>query len=263
MIEKLRERSWARYNLNMKNLNKYFWCAAGALLVIVSLFLLVKIKTELKGYNRQFPANTISVSGEGRVFIKPDIALISVGVTKNNIDFVAAQKGATEVINKTVNFLKSKEVEEKDIKTTSYNISPQYDYIKGEQKFRGYEVSQNLEIKIRNLDSVGEILSGVTQSGANMVSSLRFEVDNMDKSKEEARAEAIVEAKEKAKILSKQLGVRLKKIVSYYESDGGFHGPIYFGEATFGKGGDFAPAPSVSTGENEIKINVSVMYEIR
>ncbi|HEY4521821.1 MAG TPA: SIMPL domain-containing protein [Candidatus Paceibacterota bacterium] len=248
----------------MKNLNKYFWCAAVTTLVIASLFLLVKIKTELKGYGRNFPASTITVSGEGKVFIKPDIAKISVGVTKNNIDFVKAQKEASEIINKTIKFLKLKGVEEKDIKTTSYNIFPQYDYVRGEQKFKGYEVSQNLEIKIRDLDKVGEILSGVAQSGANMVGSLRFEVDDMDKTKEEARKEAINKAKEKAKTLSKQLGIRFKKIVSFYESDGGFPGPVYFSEAAFGKGGDFSvPTPSVPTGENEIKINVSITYEIR
>lgn len=247
----------------MKNLNKYFWYSAIAVLIVASLFLLVKIKTDIKGYSRNFPANTISVSGEGKVFIKPDIALISVGVTKKNIDFVKAQKDATDIINKTINFLKSKGVEEKDIKTTNYNIYPQYDYVKGEQRFTGYEVSQNLEIKIRNLDSVGAILSGVTASGANMVGSLRFEVDDMKKAKEEARAEAVLEAKEKAKILSKQLGVRLKKIVSYYESDGGYPGPIYYAESAFGKGGDFAQAPSIPAGENEIKIVVTINYEIR
>lgn len=243
--------------------SKYFGYAIMTLLILGSLFLVVKIKTELKGYNRNFPANSISVSGEGKVFIKPDIALINIGVTKKNIDFVVAQKDATQVVNKTINFLKSKEIEEKDIKTTSYTIYPQYDYIKGEQKFRGYEVSQNLEITIHNLDSVGEILSGVTQSGANTIGSLRFEVDDIKKAKEEARNEAIMEAKAKAKMLSNQLGVRLKKITSYYESDGGFPDPIYLSGTAFGKGGDLTPAPSVPSGENEIKINVSLTYEIR
>lgn len=251
------------YNIFMDiKKSKYFGYTVFALIALLALFLATKIKTEIKGYNRQFPAPSISVSGEGSVFIKPDIALISVGVTKNNVDFVVAQKDATEVINKTINFLKSKGVEEKDIKTTSYNIYPQYDYIRGEQKFRGYEVSQNLELKIRNLDSVGEILSGVASSGANMVGSLRFEVDDMKKSKEEARKEAIKEAKEKAKTLSKQLGVRLKKITSYYESDGGFSGPIYYDAAFGGKGGDFPAPVSVPTGENEIKIVVTINYEI-
>lgn len=248
----------------MKNSNKYFWYAATAVLVLASLFLLVRIKTDIKGYNRNFPANTITVSGEGKVFIKPDIALISVGVTKNNIDFVVAQKNATEVINKTVNFLKSKGIEEKDIKTTSYNIFPQYDYIKGEQRFRGYEVSQNLEVKVRNLDKVGEVLSGVTKSGANMIGSLWFEVDDMEKAKADAREKAINEAKAKAKMLSQQLGVRLKKITSFYESEGGFSGPTYFAkEMAVGMGGDFAPVPSFPTGENEIVIKVNISYEIK
>lgn len=243
--------------------SRYFGYTVFVLVVLLALFTAVKTKTELKGYNRNFPANTVSVSGEGKVFIKPDVTKINVGVVKTNKDFVVAQREATEIINKTINFLKSNEIEEKDIKTTNYKIITQYDYIKGKQEFRGYEVSQNLEIKIRKLDAVGNILSSVTQSGVNMIGSLRFEVDDIEKAKEEARTEAIAEAKTKAKTLSKQLGVRLKKIVSFYESDGGFPGPIYSLEA-FGKGGDFsAPAPSVPAGENEVKVNVSITYEIR
>ena len=243
--------------------SKYLGYGVIVLVVLGSLFLAVKIKNELKGYNRNFPASTITISGEGKVFVKPDIAKISVGVTKTNTDFVVAQKEAVEVINKTMNFLKSKEIEEKDIRTISYNIHPQYDYIKGEQEFKGYEVSQNFEIKIRDLDKVGDVLSGVTSSGANTIGSLRFEVDDMEKAKAEAREKAIGEAKEKAKTLSRQLGVRLKKITSYYESDGGFPGPVYLSEAAFGKGGDLAPVPSVPAGENEIRAIVSITYEIR
>lgn len=243
--------------------SKYFGYAVFALVALLALFVAVKIKAELKGYNRTIPANTISVSGEGKVFIKPDIATVTIGVSRDDKDFVIAQKEVTDSMNAIITFLKESGVEEEDQRTTSYVINPRYDYRNNSQKLLGYEVSHILEIKIRDLNKVGTILSGSASRAANRIGSLQFTVENPEKAKEQARADAIAEAKAKAKMLSKQLGVRLKKIVSFYESDGGFPGPVYLSEAGFGKGGDFAPVPSIPAGENEIKINVSVTYEIR
>ncbi len=244
--------------------SKYFGYTVFALIALLTLFVAVKIKTEVKGYNRQFPAPTITVSGEGSVFVRPDIATISVGVTKVHKDAGEAQAQATEVMNKVAEFLEKKDVEKKDIKTTIYDISPNYEYLPNRApRITEYRVHHVFQVKIRDLAKVGEILSGVGAVGANDIGSLSFTVDDPEVSKKEAREEAIKETKEKAKILSKQLGVRLKKIISYYESDG-FPGPIFYETASFGgKGGDYpAPVP-VPTGENEIKINVSITYEIK
>ncbi len=99
------------------------------------------------------PTNTISVSGKGEVFVKPDIAKISVSVEKEAVSVTEAQNQATEAINKITFFLKESSVEDKDIKTTNYNIYPRYDWIeKAGRVFRGYVVSQTLEIKIRKID---------------------------------------------------------------------------------------------------------------
>lgn len=245
--------------------SKYFGYAVFALIAFLALFVAVKIKTELKGYNRQFPAPTITVSGEGSVFVRPDIATVSVGVTKTNKDAGEAQKEAAVVMNKISEFLEDSGIEEKDIKTTIYDISPNYEYLPNRPpRVTEYRVHHVFQVKIRNLTKVGEILSGAGIAGANDIGSLSFTVDDTEISKKEARAEAIKEAKEKAKILSKQLGVRLKKITSYYESEG-YPGPIYYEASAFGKGGDFsAPAPApVPTGENEIKVSVSLTYEIK
>ena len=243
--------------------SKYFGYTVFALIALLTLFLAVKIKTEIKGYNRQFPAPTIMVSGEGSVFVRPDIATVSVGVTKINKEAGEAQKQATMVMNKVAEFLEDKGIQEKDIKTTTYDISPNYEYLPNRvPRITEYRVHHVFQVKIRDLTKVGEVLSGVGVAGANDIGSLAFTVDDQDVSKKEARAEAIKEAKEKAKVLSKQLGVRLKEITSYYESEG-FPGPIFYESSAFGKGGDFpAPVP-VPTGENEIKVNVSITYEIR
>ena len=231
-------------------------------LALASVFMAVKINGEWRGYGRTIPPNTIMVSGEGKVLVKPDIAVVNIGVIKEDADLGKVQQNTAEIMGQLAKFLKEDKVDEKDIKTTSYSISPRYDYKEGEQKLRGYEVFQNLEVKIRDLGKVGAVLSGAAARGANQVGSLTFSVDDPKKAKEEARAIAIKDAREKAGRLSADLGVSLKKIVNYGESGGGGPQPIYAqADFGFGKGGGFpVPAPS---GENEIIITVNLTYEIK
>jgi len=231
-------------------------------LALASVYMAVKINGEWRGYGRTIPPNTIMVSGEGKVLVKPDIAVVNIGVIKEDADLGKVQQNTAEIMGQLAKFLKENKVDEKDIKTTSYSISPRYDYKEGEQKLRGYEVFQNLEVKIRDLGKVGAVLSGAAARGANQVGSLTFSVDDPKKAKEEARAIAIKDAREKAGRLSADLGVSLKKIVNYGESGGGGPQPIYAqADFGFGKGGGFpVPAPS---GENEIIITVNLTYEIK
>ena len=238
----------------------FIWVFLGA----ATLLMLVKAKAEFKGYNRAFPPNIISVSGEGKVFIKPDVGTVTVSVIKNNKDFLLAQRQATEAVNALTIFLKEKGVVEKDIKTIRYNAGPRYNYQGGTERFRDYEVRQELDIKIRDVARAGEVLAGATFAGADKISSLGFAVDDPDAAKAEARALAIKEAKEKAATLSKNLGVRLTKLSSYYENDGGYPGPIFYGQDfAVGKGGDAMVPPAVPVGENEVRIQVNLSYEIR
>ena len=233
-------------------------------LAAATLLMLVKIKAELKGSNRAFPPSVISVSGEGKVFVKPDIGMVSMSVTKHHAELATAQRQATEAINSLTAFLKLKVIEEKDIKTVAYNIGPRYTYGRdGVERFRDYEVAQSIDVKIRDVAMAGDILAGAATAGADKVGSLRFAVDDPDAAKAEARALAVQDAREKAKSLSKSLGVRLKKITSYYENEGGYPGPIFYEQSSaFGKGSDAIAVPSISTGENEIRVSVSISYEI-
>jgi len=119
-------------------------------------------------------------------------------------------------------------------------------------------------VKVRSTEDAGKALALVGENGATNISNITFTVDDPDKILDEARAEAIQDAKEKAGSLAKALGVRLVRVVSFYDNTGG--GPMpYYGEAM---GGDMmkvssAPAPTIPTGENKVTVNVMVVYEIR
>jgi uncharacterized protein YggE len=215
--------------------------------------------------------NTITVSGTGEKMVKPDIALVSFGVSAENLDVSKAQTESATKINNIIAFLKTKNVEEKDIKTTNYSIYPRYNYVgvttyypyTGKQVLAAYVVSQNIEVKIRTIADAGAILTGLGEFGVTDVSGLTFTVDNQDTVKAQARELAIVDAKAQAKVLANGLGVKLVKITSFSEN-GNY--PMYYAmekSAVMGMGGSDAVAPQVPAGENKITSTVSITYEIK
>ncbi len=218
----------------------------------------------------------INVTGEGKVSAKPDIATFTFTVRIENSKLKSAQDENSASSAKVVQFLKSAGVVDKDIRTTYYNISPQYQYPRPcpissgvypcptlKTTIVGYEVVSSYEVKIRDLGTAGDILDGVTSAGAGEVNGPSFTLDNPDVTKTEARKKAIDNAKAKADVLARDLGVRLGDIVGFNESGGGY--PIMFEKATVSAmgGGVAAPAPSIQPGENEITSDVTITYEIR
>lgn len=203
--------------------------------------------------------NTISVSGEGKVYTKPDIAMVSLSVVSEGKRIVDVQNSNTRKTNQVIKFIKESGVEEKDIKTAGYNLYPTYNYEEMTPRIIGYGITQTLEVKIRNLDKVGDILEGVVINGANQIGSLYFQVDKDEEFKERARKLAIDDAKKKAEKLASQLGIKLIKISGYNESGGPY--PIYRSfDLKEGMGG--GEAPQIQAGESEIIVNVTLTFEI-
>ena len=165
-------------------------------------------------------------------------------------------------MNNIISFLKNDlKIADKDLKTTGYNIYPQYEYTKdGKRIFLGYRITQTLEVKIRDLSKVGDVLEGTVDKGTNEIGSLQFTNDDLERIKVEARKLAIDNATEKSKTLTSQLGVKLGKIVSFSEGTLWPTPVPYLKEAVGVGGGEIAP--QIETGENEINVNVSITYEI-
>ncbi|PJE57696.1 MAG: hypothetical protein COU82_00560 [Candidatus Portnoybacteria bacterium CG10_big_fil_rev_8_21_14_0_10_38_18] len=203
--------------------------------------------------------NSISVQGEGKVYAKPDIAIVNLSVVTEGTNLKDVQDKNSRKMNGVVDFLKGFGIEEKDIKTINYQIYPRYNYEnRAVPTIIGYEINQTLEVKIRNLEKIGEILDKSVSAGINQVSSLRFWVDKDDELKEGARKLAIEDAKKKAETLADNLGIKLVKIIGFTEDTGYYPMPTYKEAAGMG-GGEM---PNIQTGENEITVNVSIIYEI-
>jgi len=210
--------------------------------------------------------NTITVSGSGEVYTKPDLAFTTFSVITEKKQVAEAIGKNTEKMNAIIGSIEEQGVEKKDLKTTDFRVYPRYEwqektrfYPSGKRVLVGYEIRQSLEVKIRDMEEIGVIIQKATDSGANQVGDLRFTVDDEDEIKKQARGQAIDEAKEKAKELASQLGVKLVRIVSFNE--GGIAPRYYAFEEAIGMEGE-DKAPQIEVGENKIEVNVSITYEI-
>lgn len=218
---------------------------------------------------------TISVTGEGEVFAVPDIGQFSFSVLAENEDAAVAQETSGTKINDILGYLSEQGIEDKDIKTTYYNLSPKYKWIPrtdcdlfgncGSERVQdGFQVTQTISVKIRDTKTSGAIIAGVGERGATNISSLDFTIDDTDLLKAEAREMAVADARVKAEALAEQLGVDIVRLASYSEG-GGYYQSVYetkamalaLDEAT-GFGGAEMPV-----GEESMKVQINVVYVVR
>jgi len=241
------------------------------LFLFLSLSIMVDIMNKVKqskyiGQDAQFK-NTIVISDTGEIYAKPDLAVIDFTVVNEALKPADAIAENSEKMNAVIAEIKNQGVEEKDLKTIIYNIYPRYEYEEdyygqpvGERTLVGYEVSQTLEVKIRNMAKIGTIIEKATLAGANQIGSLYFTIDKEDELKSQARNQAIQKAKAKALEMASQLGVRLGKVVSFSEN---YYIPFSNMDYAKGIGGaGEESAPSIEAGQNKITASVVITYEI-
>jgi len=221
------------------------------------------------------PTNIITVNGEGKVSALPNLATISFTVSENATTASAAQDAASKKVNVALAVLKDDlGIEEKDIKTSSYNVYPRYNNPapcynypcpEYEQRVIGYTASQTVDVKVRDTDTTGTVLARLGDAGISNLYGPNFTIEDQDALISQARKEAIKKAREEAKVLADALGVRIVRIVNYSEGGYGYPMPYYAKDAANGMGGAerSVTPPSIPSGENEISVNVSVTYEIR
>lgn len=236
--------------------------------VIIVFFLSLFLYTKLVG-PISFSVNSVTtnktdffvVSGEGKTVVKPDIAMVNVGVQTNGSTVKTVQNNLNTNINEVIKALKSLGIDEKDIKTTGYGIHPTYDWTSGRQRITGYNASTNLSIKVRNIDKVNEVIDTAAEKGANVIGNISFDVDDRKKAEDEARKEAVEEAKRKAEEAARAAGFRLGKIVSYSENEAGYPVPVSYDALRLEKSAN-QESTDIQSGSNEIVVVVSLGYEI-
>jgi uncharacterized protein len=247
---------------------------AVGLFAILIVFVAIKSVAEIKsvsfiGKSTAVPS-VISVSGKGEVVASPDIATFTFSVSEEASVVKDAQTKTTDKMNSILAYIKKSGIDDKDVKTISYDIYPRYDYQSattyspGKQVLSAYVVTHSVQVKVRALEDAGKILSGIGEFGANYVSGLSFTVDDQDAKVREARDKAIVDAREQADKLAKALGVKIVGITSFYDSTPYQPYPMYAKDMGMGgREGVANQSMSLPTGENKITSNVTITYEIK
>lgn len=252
---------------------------AGTMVLLVAvLFVGMKFVNEVKlsrfiGAGTQ-ATNIITVTGEGKVDAVPDIASINFTIESSKATQVESSNEVNAKTKTIVDSLKAQGIDEKDIKTDGYNSYPKYSNeicpmyggmpCRTESKIIGYNVSQNITVKVRKVDNASTVIDSINKIGVTNMSGPNFTFDDPSKIQNDARGLAIADAKEKADALAKQLGVKLVRITSFSDNNGGgYPMPMYaLGKADAAVSSSQVAA-EIPKGQNTVTSNVTITYEIK
>ena len=206
------------------------------------------------------PLRTITVTGTGMVTMTPDIAYIYLGVqTQDSSASTAMQENNTRAAA-LIEAVKSFGVEAADIQTTNFSIYPQNIY-DGDNNVIGttYIVQNVVYVTVRNLDTLGELLDGAFQAGANTINSISFDVADRTEAVSQARLAAVEDALRQAQELTGATQVTLGEVqtISYYDST---PYPVYYETRAMMDAGSSVP---IEAGSMQITTTVTIVYEIR
>ncbi|RUL57098.1 SIMPL domain-containing protein [Lysinibacillus antri] len=169
----------------------------------------------------------ITVTGNGKIETKPDYVELQIEVRTEAQDVTEAQRENAVKMNRVIQALLGLNIARTDIQTAFYNVFPRYDFVDGKQVFRGYEVTNALSVKIRNINEVGTVIDTAVKNGANQISQLSFKLENEDNYYKGALQLALQNANEKAQALAVSLRLsHLPQPIEIVEETGG--GPILY-----------------------------------
>lgn len=258
-------------NMNIK-IKNYLGITIIIVLFMLGYAALRYADTFSKSINPSF-FRSFSVSAEGETIAVPDVSQFTFGVkTEGGLNLADLQRENAEKVNQAIAFVKSQGVDTKDIKTAGYNLEPRYQHYSCPKSggacpppdIVGYSISQTVQTKIRDFDKIGDIMAGVIKNGANTVSQFSFEIDDLSAVQNQAREKAIAKAKIKAKAIAEAGDFDLGRLLSVEENDGSGYYPVYAAK-TLRVSAENADtiAPIIEAGSQEIKITITLKYEIK
>jgi len=207
---------------------------------------------------------TLSVSGNGKVYMTPDIAYVTIGVHTEGEDAIEAVASNNGRSQKVIDTIKQLGIPAKDIQTNNFNIYPQQQYdTQGKPTGKiNYQVDNSVFVTVRDIDKIGKVLNAAVQNGANSISGIQFDVADKTKALSEARKAAVMDARTKAEELASAAGVTLGEVQTINEYTSGGPIPMYDTRASAPVMVEAASVP-VQPGQMILTIDVNIVYEIR
>lgn len=239
--------------------------------VLVGIIIIVSILREKIVHESE---DSVTVVGRGRVSYQPDMATVTLGVRiENEAKAEEALNKLNEATEKIISAVKNLGIPEEDIKTQAYSLVPHYEYKEESRNsvISGYDANQQLLIKTKGIDKdpgiSGKIIEEAGKAGSNQVTGVSFDISNLDELKQQARIEAIKDAKLKSASLSKAAGIeQLGNVVSWYENI--IKSPDNSQNYGYGLGGSGEKAtssvsPQIPSGTDDIIIEMGVIFRIK
>ena len=214
------------------------------------------------GYAMPADGTLLSVSAEASAKRVPDVATISTGVVTQAADANAAMRANAVQMDKVMAAIRAAGIGERDVQTSGINLNPQYKYVENAPpSIVGYQASNTVNVKVRDLSKLGKVLDAFVEQGANQVNGPSLEVDKPDEAYDEARVAALKKAQARAQTYADALGLKVRRIVSISEGGASFPRPMPMMRAMAADAG-FAKETSVSPGETTLSVNIDVVFEL-
>lgn len=204
----------------------------------------------------------LSVSAQADAHRVPDIAMVSTGVVTQAADANAAMRANAAQMDKVMASIRAAGIADRDIQTSGINLNPQYRYAENQPPtITGYQASNTVSLKIRDIGKLGKVLDALVASGANQVNGPSFEIDKPEAAYDEARRAALEKAQARAQMYATALGLKVRRIVSIDEG-GGFQPPRPMPMMAMSARGKESFDTAVSPGETTLTANLSVVFEL-
>ncbi len=211
--------------------------------------------------DRQVLERTITVQGTGKATAPPDMATIQIGVISQAATAVAAMAANNEAVEAVISKIKDFQVASRDIQTSNFNVSPMYEQspprIQRSPRIVGYQVTNQVQVRMRNLPELGQLLDGVVTSGSNQINGIQFGVNDTDALMDKARDDAVADARRRAGRYASAANVSVGKVMAISEQSVNVPMPVYAQSRMM-----MAEAASVpiESGEQEVQLNVTIVY---
>ena len=203
----------------------------------------------------------LSVSATAESRRVPDVATISTGVVTQAADANAAMRANAVQMDKVMAAIRAAGIAERDVQTSGINLNPQYRYIENQApSITGYQASNTVNVKVRDLSKLGKVLDAFVASGANQVNGPSFEVDKPEQAYDEARLAALQKAQARAKTYADALGLNVRRIVSISEGGASFPRPMPMMRTMAADA--VQKETAVSPGETALSVNIDVVFEL-
>ena len=212
------------------------------------------------GYAVPTDGTLLSVSASAQASRVPDVATISAGVVTQAVDGNAAMRQNAEQMAKVMAAIKAAGIAEKDVQTSGINLNPQYRYVENEApKITGFQASNTVNLKVRDIASLGKVLDALAAQGSNQINGPTFEIDQPEPVYDEARLAALKKAQARAQTYARSLGLQVRRIVSISEGGGGNFQPVPMMQM---RAKSAEMDTQVSPGETNLSVNLDVVFEL-